>query len=107
MIQIQSELGPVPRKTGKTTMQRIQLHGPLTVDAMPPTPRTEVERLRELLAAGVDAAPDAHRPNFFTVSHSGRRYYFYISPVSATVWLLEAFSANGAAAGSQAAAGRA
>ena len=76
-------------------MQRIQLHGPLSVDAVAPTPRSEVNRLRDLLAAGVDAAPDAHRPNFFTVSDGGWRYYFYISPVSAKVWLLEAMAANG------------
>jgi hypothetical protein len=96
------QLGPVLRKTGKTIMQHIQLHGPLTVDAMAPTPRTEVDRLRDLLAAGVDAAPDAQRPNFFTVSHSGWRYYFYISPVSSKVWLLEALAANRAPAHAQA-----
>jgi hypothetical protein len=104
MPRIRSGTWLVLRKTGKTTMQRIQLHGPLSVDAMAPTPRAEVDRLRELLAAGVDAAPDARRPNFFTVSHSGRRYYFYISPVSAKVWLLEALTANGAAAGAHAVA---
>jgi hypothetical protein len=107
MMQIRSELGQVLRKTGKTIMQRIQLHGPLTVDAMAPTPRSEVNQLRELLAAGVDAAPDARRPNFYTVSHSGRRFYFYISPVTAKVWLLETLSANGAAAGAHGVAGQA
>jgi len=104
MKRVRSKLELVPGKTGKKTMLRIQMHGPLTVDAMAPTPRAEVERLRELLAAGVEAAPDAQRPNFFTVSHSGRRYYFYISPVSAKVWLLEALAANGAAAGMHAVA---
>jgi len=109
MKAIRSALGLVLGKTGtgKTTMLRIQLHGPMIVDAMAPTPRNEVDRLRELLAAGVEAAPDENRPNFFTVRHSGRRYYFYISPVSAKVWLLEALSANGAAAGAQAVAGQA
>jgi hypothetical protein len=107
MTAIRSALGQVLGKIGKTTMSRIQLHGPMTVDAMPPTPRTDVDRLRELLAGGVEAAPDEHRPNFFTVSHSGYRYYFYISPVSAKVWLLEALSANGAAAGAHAMASRA
>lgn len=107
MSSIRSALGQVLGKIGKTTMSRIQLHGPMTVDAMAPTPRKAADRLRELLAAGVEAAPDEHRPNFFTVSHSGHRYYFYISPVSAKVWLLEALSANGAAAAAHAMAGQA
>ena len=94
-----SALEAVPGEMGKATMQRIQLYGPLIVDAMAPTPRADVDRLRNLLAAGVEADPDARRPNFFTVRDSGHRYYFYISPVSAKVWLLEALSANGAAAG--------
>jgi hypothetical protein len=70
-------------------MTRIQLHGPVTVDAMAPIPRTVLDRLRELLSAGVDARPDAHRPNFYTVSDQDRSTYFYISPVSAKVWVLE------------------
>jgi hypothetical protein len=71
------------------TMTRIQLHGPVTVDAMAPIPRAVLDRLRELISAGVDALPDAHRPNFYTVSDQDRSTYFYISPVSAKVWVLE------------------
>jgi hypothetical protein len=85
-------------------MTRIQLHGPLSVDAMAPTPRTELDRLRELLAAGVDAVPDDHRPNFYTVRDQNRRIYFYISPVSAKVWVLEYHPAGAAAAAAQSAA---
>lgn len=70
-------------------MTQIQLHGPVTVDAMAPIPRTVLDRLRELLSAGVDALPDDHRPNFYTVSDRDRSIYFYISPVSAKVWVLE------------------
>jgi hypothetical protein len=81
------------------TMTRIQLHGPISVDAMAPTPRTVLDRLRELLAAGVDASPDEHRPNFYTVGDAHGRIYFYISPVSAKVWVLDAHMANAAAVG--------
>ena len=79
-------------------MTRIQLHGPITVDAMAPTPRGVLDRLRELLAAGVDASPDEHRPNFYTVRDQNRRIYFYISPVSAKVWVLDSHLAGAAAA---------
>ena len=68
-----------PSQTGTMTMTRIQLHGPISVDAMAPTPRTVLDRLREMLAAGVDATPDAHRPNFYTVGDSNLKIYFYIS----------------------------
>jgi hypothetical protein len=87
-----------PIGTGTTTMTRIQLHGPISVDAMAPTPRTVIDRLRELLAAGVDASPDEHRPNFYTVGDKNGSIYFYISPVSAKVWVLDAHVASAAAA---------
>jgi hypothetical protein len=77
-------------------MTQIRLHGPLTVDAMAPIPGTVLDRLRELLAKGVDAIPDEHRPNFYTVSDNDRRIYFYISPVSAKVWVLESHLAKAA-----------
>jgi len=70
-------------------MTRIQLHGPVAVDAMAPIPRTVLDRLRDLLSQGVDARPDAHRPNFYTVSDRDLSIYFYISPVSAKIWVLE------------------
>jgi len=70
-------------------MTRIQLHGPVSVDAMAPIPRTVLERLRELLSQGVDAVADAHRPNFYTVRDGEYSIYFYISPVSSKVWVLE------------------
>jgi hypothetical protein len=85
-------------------MTRIQLHGPLSVDAMAPTPSTVLDRLRELLAEGVDAFPDDHRPNFYTVRDQDRQIYFYISPVTAKVWVLESHRANAAAASTLAAA---
>ena len=75
-------------------MTQIQLHGPVTVDAMAPIPRTVLDRLRDLLSAGVDAVPDAHRPNFYTVNDRDRSLYFYISPVSAKVWVLESHLAK-------------
>ena len=78
-------------------MTRIQLHGPLTVDAMAPISRSVLERLRELLSAGVDAIPDAHRPNFYTINERDRSIYFYISPVSAKVWVLESHQTKVAA----------
>jgi len=85
-------------------MRQIQMHGPVTVDAMAPVPRTVLDRLRELLSEGVDAIPDAGRPNFYTVSDQGRSTYFYISPVSAKVWVLESHLAKPAAESVQAAA---
>jgi len=69
------------------------------------TPSTVVDRLRELLAEGVDAIPDDHRPNFYTVRDQDRQIYFYISPVSAKVWVLESHRAKAAAASTLTAAG--
>ncbi len=83
---------------------RIQLHGPVAVDAMTPTPRTVLDRLRELLAGGVDALPDEHRPNFYTVRDQDCRIYFYISPVTAKIWVLDSHRASAAAASTFAAA---
>jgi len=86
-------------QTGTTmSITHIQLHGPIMVDAMAPIPRTVLDRLRELLSAGVDASPDEHRPNFYTVGDQNRRIYFYISPVSAKVWVLDSHVAGAAAA---------
>jgi len=86
-------------------MTQIQLHGPVTVGAMAPVSRTVLDRLRELLSAGVDAVPDNHRPNFYTVRDRGRSIYFYISPVSAKVWVLESHTTKSAPEFVQAAAG--
>ena len=87
-------------------MTRIQLYGPIIVDGMSPTPRSVLDGLRQMLAAGVDAAPDEHRPNFYTVNEGGRNIYFYISPVSAKVWVLEYQLAGAAAAASAGGAAR-
>jgi len=70
-------------------MTRIQLHGSVTVEAMAPIPRSVLDRLRDLLASGVDALADPRRPNFYTVNDEDRSTYFYISPVSAKIWVLE------------------
>jgi len=83
---------------------RIQLHGPVAVEGMTPTPRTVLDRLRQLLAGGVDAFPDEHRPNFYTVRDQDCRIYFYISPVTAKVWVLESHHASAAAVSAFAAA---
>lgn len=63
---------------------------------MAPVPRDVLDRLRELLSSGVEAVPDDHRPNFYTVRDEDRSTYFYISPVSAKVWVLESHVAKGA-----------
>jgi len=83
---------------------RIQLHGPVAVDGVTPTPRTMLDRLRELLAGGVDAFPDEHRPNFYTVRDQDCRIYFYISPITAKVWVLDSHRASAAALSAFAAA---
>jgi hypothetical protein len=83
---------------------RIQLHGPVAVDAMTPTPRTVLDRLCQLLAAGVDAFPDEHRSNFYTVRDQDCQIYFYISPVTAKVWVLDSHQASAAAIAAYAAA---
>ncbi len=75
-------------------MTQIQMHGPVSVDAMAPIPRTVLDRLREILSAGVDAVADAGRPNFYTVTDRENSIYFYISPVSAKVWVLESRAAK-------------
>jgi hypothetical protein len=85
-------------------MTQIQLHGPVTVDAMAPIPRTVLDRLRDLLSEGVNAVPDTHRPNFYTVTDRDRSTYFYISPVSAKVWVLESHVVKFAAEAAHAAA---
>jgi len=85
-------------------MTHIQLHGPVSVDAMAPVPRTLLDRLRGLLADGVDAFPDDHRPNFYTVRDQDHRIYFYISPVSAKVWVLDSHRTSAAAVAAFAAA---
>jgi hypothetical protein len=77
-------------------MTHIQLYGPLTVDAMAPVPRTVLDRLREMLSSGVEALPDRQRPNFYTVRDENCSIYFYISPVSAKVWVLESRPAKSA-----------
>ena len=74
-------------------MERIQLHGRFSVDGIVSQPVRVLERLRQLLAAGVEAEPDAHRPNFFTVVDQTQLYYFYISPVSSKVWLVQSQAA--------------
>jgi len=75
-------------------MTRIQLHGPVSVDDMAPIPRAVLERLRELLSAGVEGVADAHRTNFYTVRDGQHSIYFYISPVSAKVWVLDCRTAK-------------
>ena len=92
----------VRRKTMK--IKRIQLQGPVAVEAMVATPVAVLERLRGLLSAGVEATPDAARSNFYTVVDNDSSIYFYISPVSAKVWVLESRLAQPAPAVLQAAA---
>ncbi len=80
------------RESGTAPMLRIQLHGPVAVGGLTQMPSEVLEKLRELLATGVEAEPDEQRPNFFRVRDNGRLYYFYISPVSAKIWLVESHS---------------
>jgi hypothetical protein len=88
-------------------MERIQLHGRFTVDGIVSQPARVLDRLRQLLAAGVEAEPDAHRPNFFTLLDGTQLFYFYISPVSAKVWLVQSHAAPAIPAGVAASAARA
>jgi len=74
------------------TATNLKLYGTFAVEAMAPTPRAVLERLRTLLSAGVEAAADENRSNFYTVLDNGCSIYFYISPVSAKVWVLESRS---------------
>lgn len=47
-----------------------------------------VGELRRLLASGVPARPDPHRPNFYELDGGWRVFYIYVSPKTGNVTLL-------------------
>ena len=47
-----------------------------------------VRRLREALASGVPAEPDARRPNFFEIHAGDQVFYIHLSPLTQRVTLL-------------------
>jgi len=51
-------------------------------------PAETVLRLREALASGAPAAPDARRPGFFEIQADDQVFYIHVSPVSRKITLL-------------------
>jgi hypothetical protein len=51
-----------------------------------------VERLRQALASGVPAIPEARRPGFFEVHADEHVFYIHISPVTQRITLLATWS---------------
>ena len=62
-------------------------------------PLTLVQRLADLLAAGVPAEPDPRRKAFYDVLDGDRVFFIHISPVSGKVLLLATWLAEKVPAG--------
>jgi hypothetical protein len=60
----------------------------ITVENLRKHSRSEVEKLRELLAAGVQVRPDPRHPNFYEVENDGGVYYINLRPHTGKVMLL-------------------
>ena len=51
-----------------------------------------VRRLRQALASGGPADPDARRPNFFEIRADDQTFYIHISPATQKITLLATWS---------------
>jgi hypothetical protein len=51
-----------------------------------------VRRLRQALASGAPAVPDARRPGFFEIQSDDQVFYIHVSPVTQQVTLLATWS---------------
>jgi hypothetical protein len=66
----------------------IKLNGMPTIENLGKYPAESVEKLRQLLATGAPANPDAHRKDFFELQNGKSVYWIHISPVNGHVVLL-------------------
>jgi hypothetical protein len=51
-----------------------------------------LRRLRQALASGASAGPDARRPNFFEIQADDQVFYIHISPATQKITLLATWS---------------
>jgi hypothetical protein len=51
-----------------------------------------LRRLRQALASGASADPDARRPNFFEIQAEDQVFYVHISPLTQRITLLATWS---------------
>lgn len=49
-------------------------------------------RLRQALASGAPATPDARRPDFFEIHDGGQVFYIHLSPATRKITLLATWS---------------
>lgn len=66
----------------------LKLKEGITIENLRNHAPAEVEKLRDLLAAGVEVRPDRRRPNFYEVESGGGIYYINLRPHSGKVMLL-------------------
>lgn len=60
----------------------------ITIENLSKHSPAEVEKLRDLLAAGAQVRPDQRRPNFYEVDNGGEVYYINLRPHTSKVMLL-------------------
>jgi hypothetical protein len=53
-----------------------------------------VRRLRQALASGAAAVPDARRPGFFEIQSDDQVFYIHVSPVTQQITLLATWSSE-------------
>jgi hypothetical protein len=80
------------------TLRLTGKNGKLTIENLRHYPSEVVEKLRGLLATGVEARPDPRRKGFYDVEDGARTFFIHISPVSGNVMLLATWCEEAAAA---------
>lgn len=85
----------------------LRAEGLFDIDNLRNYPPETVEKLRALLAAGVQARPDPHRQNFFELDNGAHAFYVHVSPKNGKVYLLAAWDKGGSAAGAESPGSRA
>ena len=77
-------------------MEKIMLELERTTELKIEDPRGHspetLRRLRQALASGAPADPDARRPNFFEIQADDQVFYIHISPATQKITLLATWS---------------
>ena len=73
-------------------MTNLHFNGNLAIEDLRDHPPEIVEKLRNLLRAGVHAHPDPRRHDFYEVENGKVVFYIHVAPASAKVHLLAAWS---------------